>query len=50
MSSQLKETTPFINVNIEKDYYIENKLNIKTETNFRFAFAAGHYFGASTAT
>ena len=45
-----ERNNPNINVNYEKDYFLENTLNMKTDTNFRFAFAAGHSFAASLAT
>ena len=40
---------PTINVYNEKDYFIQNKINLSTESNFRFAFAAGQYHIASLA-
>ena len=40
---------PIINVYNENDYWLENKLNLRTDSNFRFAFAAGQHHIASLA-
>ena len=44
-----QRNNPTINVYNEKSFFIENKLSLSTESNFRFAFAAGQNFKTTLA-